>query len=173
MWSTVGKLQRGTAKWKQWKYRNIRNADGVEGTSPAENATNFADFYSHLFGNDGTNDQSAQWYKSMPRTPTDREWREPQMWEMIKAIKELKNTAPGMTGVPSKVWKTLASNVEMRNAMLVVLRNCWREEKVPPGWLDFYMTVLPKKGDLSMPDNWRGISIRETFAKVYKCTRSH
>jgi len=173
IWSTVRKLQRGTAKWKQWKYRNIRNADGVEGASPADNATNFADFYSHLFGNDGTNDQSAQWYKAMPRTPTDREWREPQMWEMSKAIKELKNTAPGMTGIPSKVWKTLASNEEMRNAMLVVLRNCWREEKVPLGWLDFYMTVLPKKGDLSMPDNWRGISIRETFAKVYTIILKH
>ena len=173
MWTTVRKLQRGAAKWKQWKFRNIQNADGVEGTSPSENATNFADFYTHLFGNDGNNDRSAQWYRDMPRTPTDREWREPQMWEMTRAITELKNTAPGMSGVPSKVWKTLASNVEMKNAMLAVLRNCWREEKVPRSWLEFYMTVLPKKGDLSTPDNWRGISIRETFAKVYTIILKH
>ena len=82
-WTTVRKLQRGTSKWKQWEFRNVRNADEVEGVSPTDNATNFADFYSHLFGNDGTNDHSAQWHKAMPRTPTDREWREPQMWEMI------------------------------------------------------------------------------------------
>lgn len=55
----------------------------------------------------------------------------------------------------------------MKNAMLVVLTKCWEEETIPQSWVDFYMTVLPKKGDLSLPANWRGISIQETFAKVY------
>ena len=95
------------------------------------------------------------------------------MWEMTRAIAELKHAAPGMTGVPSKVWKTLAKDENMKSAMLAVLQNCWREEKVPLSWLEFYMTVLPKKGDLSMPDNWRGISIRETFAKVYTIVLKH
>jgi hypothetical protein len=89
------------------------------------------------------------------------------MGEMTRAISELKNTAPGMTGIPSKVWKALAKDENVKSAMLAVLQNCWREEKVPLSWLEFYVTVLPKKGDLSMPDNWRGISIRETLAKVY------
>ena len=35
------------------------------------------------------------------------------------------------------------------------------------------MAVLPKKGDLSMPDNWRGMSIRETFVKVYTIVLKH
>jgi hypothetical protein len=66
MWTTAGKLQTGTSKWEQWKFRNIENADGVEGMTPEENATNFADFYADLFGNDGENDHSSQWCATMP-----------------------------------------------------------------------------------------------------------
>jgi hypothetical protein len=58
-------------------------------------------------------------------------------------------------------------DVTMKKAMLAVLQKCWEEESVPPSWKEFYMTVLPKKGDLSKAGNWRGTSIRESFAKLY------
>ena len=167
IWTTVTKLRRGASKWKSWQRSNIRNANGVEGKSPSENATNFSDFYLKLFANGGEKEQATEWYSKMPRTPQDRDWLQPQMWEMEAAIQELKNTAPGLSGLPSTVWKTLVRNQEMKNAMLVVLTKCWEEETIPQSWVDFYMTVLPKKGDLSLPANWRGISIQETFAKVY------
>jgi hypothetical protein len=59
------------------------------------------------------------------------------MWEMPRAISELKNTAPGMTGAPSKAWKTLVKDEDIKRAMLAVLQNFWKEEKVPLSWLEF------------------------------------
>jgi hypothetical protein len=60
--------------------------------------------------------------------------------------------------VPSSVWKALLKNAQTEQAMLDVVQWCWREKKVPPSWSVFYMTVLEKKGDLSNPANYRGMS---------------
>ena len=35
----------------------------------------------------------------------------------------------------------------------------WRESKVPSEWSDTVLVPIPKKGDLSSCDNWRGITL--------------
>ena len=35
----------------------------------------------------------------------------------------------------------------------------WAEEKVPSEWRNATLIPIPKKGDLSQCDNWRGISL--------------
>jgi hypothetical protein len=76
------------------------------GTSPSDNADNFATFYNNLCDNDGVQGGKAdEWCEKMPDTPTDREWREPQAHELVRAIRELKMTAPGSSGVPAVTWK--------------------------------------------------------------------
>ena len=169
IWTTVRKLKLGASKWKPWQYQNIRNAEGIQASTPSQNADNFAAFYHDLFDNSGEarEEASSKWYEQMPVNSQDRSWLPPQMWELETAIRDTKNTAPGMSGIPASVWKALSKDVTMKKAMLAVLQKCWEEELVPPSWKEFYMTVLPKKGDLSNPGNWRGISIRETFAKLY------
>ena len=45
----------------------------------------------------------------------------------------------------------------------------WAEEKVPSEWRNVTLIPIPKKGDMSQCDNWRGISllgVLEVFAKV-------
>jgi hypothetical protein len=44
---------------------------------------------------------------------------------------------------------------------------------VPKDWLKYYMTVLEKKGDLTLPDNYRGISIADSFSKVHTTMLKH
>jgi hypothetical protein len=147
---------------------------GELGTSPSDNADNLAVFYNKLHDNDGVEGGKAdQWHEKMPDTPTDREWREPQAHELVRAIRELKMTAPGLSGVTAVMWKTFSEDDRSKGVMLDIMRECWNTETVPQDWLQHYMAVLEKKGNLTLPDNYRGISIADSFSKVYTTTLKH
>ena len=42
----------------------------------------------------------------------------------------------------------------------------WRERRVPSDWCDAVLVPIPKKGDLSKCDNWRGIALLDVVGKV-------
>ena len=42
----------------------------------------------------------------------------------------------------------------------------WEEQRVPRDWSDAILIPIPKKGDLSICDNWRGIFLLEVVGKV-------
>jgi hypothetical protein len=39
-----------------------------------------------------------------------------------------------------------------------LLENIWKEEKIPKEWEEGSIIKIPKKGDLSNCNNWRGIT---------------
>jgi hypothetical protein len=146
IWSFVSKLKRGVDKWKPWNFKNIIDSSGNLGKTPSDNADNFCQFYNDLYANEGkVNGPAETWYKQMCTRKTDREWREPQLHEMLVAIAELKHTAPGLSGVPASLWKAMATNEKMRDVMLDIMQQCWHQESVPGSWLQYYMIVLEKR----------------------------
>ncbi len=46
----------------------------------------------------------------------------------------------------------------------------WGEGVVPQDWKDALMVPIPKKGDLSYTDNWRGISLLDVVGKLFAKT---
>jgi hypothetical protein len=42
----------------------------------------------------------------------------------------------------------------------------WVNEVPPESWLVGILKALPKKGDLGLPKNWRGITLGEVLYKV-------
>jgi hypothetical protein len=71
------------------------------------------------------------------------------------------------------MWKAMSEDATLKSVMLDIMRECWRTETVPGEWLGYYMTILEKKGDLTLPDNYRGISIADSFSKVYTTILKH
>ena len=54
----------------------------------------------------------------------------------------------------------LKADPHLSAQMLVKLFNqAWEEEEVPDDWKKGIIVKLPKKGDLSVCDNWRGINL--------------
>ena len=43
--------------------------------------------------------------------------------------------------------------------LLELVHKVWRESCVPKDWSDAVLVLIPKKGDLSYCDNWRGIPL--------------
>ena len=46
------------------------------------------------------------------------------------------------------------------------MHDVWRTDEVPRDWCDAILVPIPKKGDLSSCDNWRGISLLDVVGKV-------
>ena len=89
----------------------------------------------------------------------------PSKTEIAKAIKSLKSgKAAGPDGIPPEALK---ADIQTSTDMLhPLLRKIWEQERVPEDWKRGHLVKLPKKGDLSSCNNWRGIMLLSIPGKV-------
>ena len=50
--------------------------------------------------------------------------------------------------------------------LMDLIHTAWTDGKVPKDWVDAILIPIPKKGDLSKCDNWRGIALLEVVGKL-------
>ena len=103
----------------------------------------------------------------MPQKPivTDLD-HEPTDTEIRSALSQLHDTAPGDSGLGAPLWKALGEVEEAFDLIRQVILAFWRSEKMPIEWETGLLAILPKKGDLSLPGNYRGIMMLEVCYKV-------
>jgi len=65
--------------------------------------------------------------------------------------------ARGKSGILPDMLKCCGAKILEHLAEL--LSQVWREGRVSQDWRDAVILPIPKKGDLSITDNWRGISL--------------
>ena len=84
--------------------------------------------------------------------------------ELRSATKQLNSSkAFGPDCIPAIIWKS-----EIFEELLLNLCNfCFTENKCPSSWCCSQIIPIPKKGDLSLPTNYRGISLMPIAAKLY------
>ncbi|KAL8596941.1 hypothetical protein ACOMHN_027887 [Nucella lapillus] len=86
----------------------------------------------------------------------------PTKQETMKAIKSGK--AAGPDGIPPEALKAdIQTSTDMLHPLLVKI---WETEAVPEDWKKGFLVKLPKKGDLSLCNNWRGIMLLSIPGKV-------
>ena len=72
--------------------------------------------------------------------------------------------APGPNGIPAEAYKALKG--DGLNAFAGIIFRFWTDPAyIPEEWAQIKLTILPKKGDLSNPNNWRGIALEDIAAK--------
>ena len=89
----------------------------------------------------------------------------PTKAEDSKAIKSLKSgKAAGPDGIPPEALKAdVQTSTEMIHPLLMKI---WENEQIPVEWKKGYLVKLPKKGDLSSCNNWRGIMLLSIPSKI-------
>jgi hypothetical protein len=105
---------RGSSKWKPRTRAFTRNANGVQAVTTSENVENICDCFSTIY-NFETRPQAAAHIQRMEITPPDRSYLSPSAFEVLAAVKALKHKAPGPSGIPTCMWKTLLSDAAMLN----------------------------------------------------------
>ena len=56
---------------------------------------------------------------------------------------------------------------ELLDYLVELFRKVWQEGCVPQEWKDALIVPIPKKGDSSLCDNWRGISLLDIGGKLF------
>lgn len=89
------------------------------------------------------------------------------MFELCLAIKKLsKNKAPGSDGIPNEIWKNLTTNVRIN--LLYIFNTVFKNpEFIPKLWSEIVIVPIFKKGDASLPGNYRPISLLNTITKLF------
>ena len=89
----------------------------------------------------------------------------PSRIEIYRAIKSLKiGKAAGPDGIPPEALK--ADTQTSTETLYPLLNKVWEQEQVPEDWKKGHMVKLPKKGDMSSCNNWRGIMLLSIPGKV-------
>lgn len=90
----------------------------------------------------------------------------PSREEIRQAIKQLKNgKASGPDNIPAEALKAdIETTVNMLYPLFIQI---WNEEKIPVEWKEGYLIKLPKKGDLTNCNNYRGIMLLSVPGKVF------
>ena len=85
--------------------------------------------------------------------------------EIFRAIKSLKTgKAACPEGIPPEALK--ADTQTWTEMLYPLLNKVWEQEQVPEDWKKGHMVKLPKKGDMSSCNNWRGIMLLSIPGKV-------
>ncbi|VDP79064.1 unnamed protein product [Schistosoma curassoni] len=90
----------------------------------------------------------------------------PPTTEERVVVRQIKNgKAAGPDNIPAEALK---SDVEVTTSMLYPLfKKIWEDEQVPMDWKEGYLVKIPKKGDLSKCENYRGITLLSIPGKVF------
>ena len=86
--------------------------------------------------------------------------------EISLAISKLHDSAPGASGLRASAWKALADDRTTFDLIRNFVIEFWESEVLPCSWEVGLLSILPKKGDLSLPGNYRGIMMLEVGYKI-------
>ena len=118
--------------------------DGTKRTERQEIADVFAEFYENLYNSIAEPKQFTQPRDNIPPFT---------MSELNKAISQLKlGKAPDAKGLRAEMLKT--GTAELKSALLHLYNTTIKLDSPAPGsWKSTIITVIPKAGDLTLPQN--------------------
>ncbi|VDP56858.1 unnamed protein product [Schistosoma mattheei] len=92
---------------------------------------------------------------------------DPQTTEGIRMpIRQIKSRkVAGPDNVPAEALK---SDIEVTtNVLHLLFKKIWEEGQVPMDWKEGHLVKIPKKGDLSKCENYRGITLLSVPGNVF------
>ena len=164
-WDAIKCLKSGLSKTKPSSSKQMKHSDGSVCVTPEENAAVFCEHFKELYGRISTYDSSV--LDSLPQSPVFEGCDQvPDDAEIRLATLKLKDKAPGNSGISPQAWKCLLECDETFNMFKRIIVAFWIREATPDEWNIGRLTILPKKGDLSLSKNYRGIMLLEAAYKV-------
>ena len=164
-WDSIKKLKGTLTKIKPSSTKQMKHSDGTLCSTPEENAEVFHLHFQSLYDREGTYDPDVlddllqhPFHNGLDHEPTDDEIR--------TATFKLRDRAPGESGILPCVFKCIIDCQETFMIFKTVLLDIWNTENIPEEWNLGRLIILPKKGDLSLPKNYRGIMLLEIAYKV-------
>jgi hypothetical protein len=143
----------------------MRMENGELANSDKENMEVFGKHLNHVYNTQRPKYQDAA--KLIAQREVMTEMGDDVSWEEFnQAITKLKNDkSPGENEIPPNAFKCLDS--ENRTKVYEYIRAFWNEEMDYEEWHTGLVKLLPKFGDLSDPNKWRGITLMDVCSKIF------
>ena len=165
-WTAIKTLKRGLGPSKRPPPARMKLPDGTFASSAEENAEVFAQHFEKLYNSTASNYDETILSHLPLRAAAQGLDHAPTKLEMHEAISKLHDSAPGASGLRASAWKALAGYDSSADAIYGFISNFWNSEQLPESWAIGLLSMLPKKGDLSLPGNYRGITMLEVAYKI-------
>ncbi len=142
--------------------RKISHKGRLNGETSTERTQQWEEYFKHLLGQLPKSSDSTIMKIIPNELPISTE--KFTLAELSIAIQSLSNNkACGLDNIPAEIWKIGA----LKEPLLKVCNGILNGEKSPALWRKSAIIPIPKKGNLSVPQNYRGISLTSTAAKVF------
>ena len=164
VWKCIHDLQSCTRGLAPVRTSAVLDENGNICSSPEEQ--------SHRWGRhfDGVLNVASAWNRNAlddipQRQEADHLAEAPTLREVSRAISRLQNgKSAGASGILPEMLKR--GGPDLTAKLVELFGDVWRAGVVPQEWVDATLVPIPKKGDLSRCDNWRGISLLDVVGKV-------
>ena len=144
----------------------VKDENGIACTSPKAQYQRWRQHFSRVLNLHSQFDES-ELEKAKQRPMKNEMSCLPSLEDLCEAITRLKNgKAAGSSGILPEMIKVACEREEFLEVLLDLVHEVWKESKVPSDWTNAILIPIPKKGDLSSCDNWRGISLLDVVGKL-------
>ncbi len=166
VWSCIRDIQRGRRGLVPVRAVVVRNEEGNLCKTPEAQQQRWRRHFSEILNLQSG--FSMEELELVRKRPVKDEMSEPPSEEELeRAIGKLRSgKAGGETGVLPEMVKVVCHEEAFMSSLMSLCGDIWRKSEVPRDWCDAVLIPLPKKGDLSVCDNWRGISLLDVVGKV-------
>ena len=149
---------------KELSGKNSISSIQIKGGSSNKRMENWTAHFKHLLGQKPKLPENVSLPRVQISEPLDIVTSPFTLSELRSATKQINSSkAFGPDCIPPIIWKS-----QMFEEFLLSLCNlCFSEKKCPSHWRCAQIIPVPKKGDLSLPTNYRGISLMSIAAKIY------
>ena len=145
----------------------FKKTDGTLTQSISESLERLQEYYSALLNRKICISQQVELYIWSFRKPTCWELDEiPTYSEYLKALKSAKNHKSGTDCISVELLK-YAESEKLNPAVYQILVKIWETCEIPDSFLQLILCTIPKKGDSTLCENHRGISLLAHISKVF------
>ena len=144
----------------------MKKADGTMAKTDQENADVMFKHFEQVTNRQELSSYDPSILDEIPTRPTQSAMdTTPTTKEIQQALRKMQyEKSPGTNGIPTEAFKCLTgTNYQFFEDTITLF---WKNDQFQP--IDFQqikLSVLPKKGDLSDPNKWRGIALGDIAAK--------
>ena len=145
---------------------HFKNKDGTLTQSISESLERLQEYYCELLNRTICISPQVESYLQTYIHPTCWELDAiPDYSEYLKAVKSAKNRKSGTDCISAELLKYTSSE-KLNPAVYQILLKIWETSEVPDSFLQLILCSIPKKGDSSVCENHRGISLIAHVSKV-------
>ena len=166
VWKCIRDMQLGRRGRVPVRMSTIRDENGEPCTTQSEQQQRWRRHFTKVLNVVSQFDKTELDEVKQRKTDTDL-GTEPTSAEVARALNKLKNgKAPGSSNILPEMLKAGCRDREFLEMIANFIHAIWEEKRVPKEWVDAVLIPIPKKGNLQICDNWRGIALLEAVGKV-------